>query len=119
MITNEKIKLALEELGKPVFYGIVFEDEVNDFNYFLYGEASIKKIDCKYYQDIEIIYVSENISNLNFYEIDIIEKMESIGLKFKGDGAYDRIQKSKTNAWVDTLTLTFSRPIRKNNESSI
>lgn len=119
-MTNDKIVEALESFGYPVFYN--FDDgdiaTLNNWNFFSYSESAIRKSNCKYYQDIEIIFVSEKTSNPNFFEIDIIEKIEKLGLKLNGDGQYEHFRKANTNDFVDTITLTFTRPISRRNESS-
>lgn len=119
-MTNEKIVQALESFGYPVFYN--FDDShissLDTWNFFSYSESTIRKVNCNYYQDIEIVFVSEKTSNPNYFEIDIIEKMESIGLKLNGDGQYEHFKKANTDDYIDTITLTFSRPIKKQNESN-
>lgn len=110
-MTNEKIVQALETFELEVFNRDFDITEVTSYNYFVYYESKIRKANCKYYQDIEVVYVSEKKSNPNYFEIDIIEKLESIGLKLNGDGEYGSFQKEGTNDFIDTLTLTFTRPV--------
>jgi hypothetical protein len=119
-MTNERIVQALEEFGLQVFTRDFADSEVTSYNYFVYYESKIRRVNSKYYQDVEVVYVSEKKSNPNYFEIDIIEALEKTGLKLKGDGEYGSFQKSNTDDYVDTLTLVFERPIRKStNETSI
>ena len=114
-MTNNQIVDALLIFGLPVFYNFDDNDssDLESWNFFSYSESSIRKFQCRYYQDIEIVYVSEKTTNNNFFEIDIIEKIEGLGLRMNGDGNYQHFRKSKTNDFVDVITLTFTRPIKK------
>jgi hypothetical protein len=120
-MTNEKIVQALEAFGLQVFTRDFADSEVKSYNYFVYYESKIRRVNSKYYQDVEVVYVSENQSNPNYFEIDVIEALEKTGLKLKGDGEYGSFQKPNTNEFVDTLALVFERPIKKaiTNETSI
>lgn len=109
---NEDIVKTLKKFELPVYKDLVYEDQIQDYNYFYYTESKIRKLGCKYYQDVTIVWVSENYSNDNFMEIKIIDEIEKLGLKMNGDGEYNHFQKSNTNQYVDTLELTFTRPIR-------
>lgn len=109
-MTNDKIVEVLQDFEIDIFYRDVSIDEVNKYNYFVYYETSMREENCKFYQNIEIVYVSENQSNTNYFEIDIINKMKSIGLKFIG-AEYDSFLKDNTDGYVDTIVFTFSRPV--------
>lgn len=118
---NEDIVKALESFNLQVFYNFDADDdnEITDYNFFSYAESTIRKVNSKFYQDIEIVYVSEKTSNNNYFEIDIINKIESLGLRLNGDGVYEHFKKANTNDFVDTITLTFTRPvIRKLSDES-
>ncbi len=112
-MTNEEIVEALKKFKLPIYKDIVYEEQITDYNYFFYTESKIRKSNCKFYQDISLVWVSENYSNDNYLEIDIINTIEKLGLVLNGDGVYSHFQKPNTNQYVDTLELTFTRVIKK------
>lgn len=113
-MTNEKIVETLTEKYKlPIFYRKVYEKDLKNYNYFIYGETELRKDACKYYQMIEVVWVTERGYNPGLQEIEIIATLESIGLRLSGNATYDEVQLSKTNQYLDIVTFRFSRPVKK------
>lgn len=113
-MTNEKIvKILKQKYNLPVFYRKVFEKDLKNYNYFIYGETNLRKDTCRYYQTIEVVWVTERGYNPGLQEIDIIETLESIGLRLAENATYDEVQISKTNQYLDIVTFHFSRPVKK------
>lgn len=111
-MTDEKIVQKLEEFNYPVFKDIILEDELSKgLNYFLFTEDAARVDGCKWYQDIKIQWVNENVSNENHFEKNIYESMKEIGLKLKGDISYEILNISDTNRYIQIVSFVFTRPI--------
>lgn len=108
-MTNEKIVETLKKYGLPVFYKQVPEEQLTNYNYFIYGETNLRRSNCKWYQTIEVIFVYEYSFDKTFSDIDIVEKLESIGLKLSDDIEYDNVSISKTNKSIEIVTYHFIR----------
>ena len=95
-MTNEKIvEILKQKYNLPVFY------------------RNLRKDACRYYQTIEVVWVTERGYNPGLQEIDIIETLESIGLRLAENATYDEVQISKTTQYLDIVTFHFSRPVKK------
>ena len=111
-MTNERIVEELEKLGYPAFKDDVLEDELeNGYNYFIFTETSARVDGCRWYQDITIKWVNENISNDNCFEKVIYNSMKGLGLKLNGDITYEIVEIADTNRYAQTVSFVFTRPI--------
>lgn len=111
-MTNERIVEELEKLGYPAFKDDVLENELNNnYNYFIFTETKARVDGCRWYQDITIKWVNENVSNENYFEKDIYNSMKAIGLKLNGDITYEIQEIGDTNRYVQIVSFIFTRPI--------
>ena len=108
-MTNEKIVETLKKYKLPVFYKKVPEEQLTDYNYFIYGETNLKRSNCRWYQTIQVILVYEYSFDKTFSDIDIVDELELIGLKLSGDIEYDNVSISKTNKSIEVVTYNFIR----------
>lgn len=108
---DENIVEELEKLGYPAFKDRVIENQVTNYNYFVFTENALRIDGCKWYQDILIQWISENYSNVNCFEKDIYNAMKGIGLKLKGDITYDLLELSDTNRYIQIVSFIFTRPV--------
>lgn len=111
MTNGERIVTALEPFGLPIFQNEIPEDKLDDMNFFYYRPVRLERNGTAHLlQVLEVAYVSEYQEDLQ--EEEIIDALESKGLKFR-IADYDRVQMVKTSAFVDIVTFTVVRPLKR------
>ena len=107
-MTDEKIVQALQTFKLPIGDKRIYENEVDDYNYFIIRKGRLERNNCaSYTKTIEIIYVYEGEQTIS--DKEIIETMEGIRLNFKYMEP-DDFRVASTNKWVDMNTYVFERP---------
>lgn len=111
-MTDEKIVNTLQKLKYEPFKNEATPDELEGiFKYCVYYNHSLAKQDQKYiHQILEFVFINEKEE---FDELEIISALENIGLTFQ-NGDYGRYKKVKGGDIVDSLTLRFARPRKRN-----
>ena len=111
-MTDEKIVKTLTELGYEVFKDEASAEDIKSYNYVVYYNSKLRPGDKRFiYQIIEFVFVNEDKKGFN--ETEIIDTLEKIGLTMSGDADYGKLKKVVDGKIVDTLTIRFSRPIRR------
>ena len=111
-MTAEQIVKTLTELGYEVFKDEASAQDVKSYNYVVYYYLKLRPGDKKIiYQIIEFVFVNEDKTGFN--ETKIIDELEKTGLTFSGDADYGKLKKVVDGEIVDTLTIRFSRPMRR------
>lgn len=111
---RNKIKEVLLELDTKIFYGIVPDNvEIDEWNYFVFGQEKIRKggssgTDLNGYWYVTIVrenFIPDEIV------LDVIDSVTSIvGLRLAdGDYEYSYVQKGSTNIIVEILELKFTK----------
>lgn len=86
----------------------MYENEVEDYNYFVIRKGRLTKNNCNSYtKTIEIIYVYDGEQIIS--DSEIIKSFEDIRLNFKYMDT-DDFRVGSTNKWVDMNTYVFERP---------
>lgn len=107
-MTDERIVEALQTFSLPIGDKRIYENEVEDYNYFIIRKGRLTRNNCaSYTKTIEIIYVYEGEQTIP--DKQIIEAMERIRLNFKYMEP-DDFRVANTNKWVDMNTYVFERP---------
>lgn len=111
---RNKIKEKLLELDTNIYYGIVPDNvDIEDWNYFVFGQEKISKggtsqTDLQGYWYVTI--VRENFIP-DETVLDVIEKITDIaGVRLAdGDCEYNYVQKGSTNIIVEMLQIRFTK----------
>ena len=104
---DEKIVEALEQFNLPIGNKRIYENEVENYNYFIIRKGRLAKNNCNSYtKTIEIIYVFEGEQKIT--DKQIIEAMEGIRLNFKYMEP-DDFRVANTDKWVDMNSYIFER----------
>lgn len=111
---RNKIKEKLLEIDTNLHYGIVSDNvEIQDWNYFVFGQERIKKggtsqTDLQGYWYVTIVRENFIPDEVVF---DVIEKVTDIpGVRLAdGDFEYEYIQKGSTNIIVEILEIRFTK----------
>lgn len=107
-MTDERIVEALQTFSLPIGDKRIYENEVDDYNYFIIRKGRLVKNNCaSYTKTIEIIYVYEGEQKIS--DKQIIEAIEGTRLNFKYMEP-DDFRVANTNKWVDMNTYVFERP---------
>lgn len=107
-MTDEKIVEALQTFNLPIGDKRIYENEVEDYNYFIIRKGRLARNNCaSYTRTIKIIYVYEGEQKIS--DKQIIEAIEGTRLNFK-DMEPDDFRVANTNKWVDMNTYVFERP---------
>lgn len=114
---RNKIQEKLLEIDKTIFYGLVPENtDIDDWNYIVFGQKSIKKksptsTDLQGYWYVTIVreeYIPDDVV------FEVIDKMESAGIRLADDECeYEYTTKGNTNIVVEILELKFTRTKKK------
>jgi len=110
--TDEKISAALDNVGLPVFYGEVPEDQLNGYNFIYYKPSALRKNSINTYGQNVIVILVTKLSDLD-KEMQIIEEMESIKMQAVGDAQYNRYQIGETTEFINVVAYTFVRTIKR------
>lgn len=109
-MTDEKIIEALETFNLPVGNKRIYENELDDYNYFVFRRGGLNESGCgRYVRRIYISYIYQGEQKISDFEI--INKIKGLGLNFTGT-ENDDFQLADTNDWIDMNTFTFERPER-------
>lgn len=106
---DEKIIKVLEEYKLPIGNKRIYENELDgNYNYFVFRRGELNESGCgRFVRTIYIHYVYEGEPKISDFEI--INKIKSLGLNFKGSEQSD-FQLADTNTWIDMNTFAFERP---------
>ncbi|WBX80125.1 hypothetical protein PD280_21405 [Virgibacillus salarius] len=118
MYMNKQRNKLVKDL-ETIFHLPVFEDEIAEdelpstANYFLvvYGDmratSSVKSV----YQEVFVVYVSEDNGDVEPTTLDILTVVSNIrGIEFNRT-IKERVQKNETDDFVDQVTLIFRRKL--------
>nr|DAV03358.1 MAG TPA: hypothetical protein [Caudoviricetes sp.] len=109
-MSDEKIIAALETFNLPVGNKRIYENELDDYNYFVFRRGGLVESGCgRYVRKIYISYVFQGEQKISDFEI--INKIRKLGLNFN-ETENDDFQLADTNDWIDMITFTFERPER-------
>ncbi len=109
-MTDEQIINKLEEFEIPVGNRRIYENELEDYNYFIFRRGRLIENGCgRYVRQIQIIYAYTGEQKISDYAI--INKIKELNLNFVGMDS-DDVQIADTNDWIDINTYTFERPER-------
>lgn len=109
-MNDEKIIEALETFNLPVGNKRIYENELDDYNYFVFRRGGLTESGCgRYVRRIYISYIYQGEQKISDFEI--INKIKQLGLNFVGT-ENDDFQLADTNDWIDMNTFTFERPER-------
>lgn len=109
-MSDEKIIAALETFNLPVGNKRIYENELDDYNYFVFRRGGLVESGCgRYVRKIYISYVFQGEQKISDFEI--INKIRKLGLNFS-ETENDDFQLADTNDWIDMITFTFERPER-------
>ena len=115
---RDNIKNKLLEIDDHIYYGIVPDDvEIDEWNYFVFGQRKIRKsgtsgIDLNGYWYVTIVredYIPDDVV------FNVIQKMGEIaGLRLAdGDFEYNYTTKGGTNIVVEILEIQFTKTIKR------
>lgn len=109
-MSDEKIIEKLEELGLPVGNKRIYENELDNYNYFIFRRGRLTGDNCdRYVRQIQVIYAYTGEQTIS--DFAIINKMKELNLNFVGMDS-DDVQIADTNDWIDLNIYTFERPER-------
>lgn len=111
---RNKIKEKLLEIDNQIYYGLVPENiEINEWNYFVFGQRKIRKsgtssTDLNGYWYVTIVrenYIPDDVL------FEVLDKMNEIaGLRLaEGEFEYNYTTKGNTNIVVEILELQFTK----------
>jgi hypothetical protein len=123
---NEKQKTYMKEQKELVITNLtanfnlpIFEDEISEdeitqtSNYFLvvYGDMHSTNSERQMYQEVYVVYVSENNPDVEETTVDIVSTIVKVkGFTFNRT-VKERLQKDDTDAYVDQVTIIFKRKL--------
>lgn len=109
---DEKIIKKLEEFKLPIGNRRIYENELADYNYFIFRRGKLRESGCnKFIRQIQIIYAFTGEQKISDFEI--ISKIKELNLNFINMDS-DDVQVADTNDWIDLNIYTFERPERGN-----
>lgn len=108
--SNEVIEKTLRETFKlPVYYA--FNEHIEDYHYFVYMPIKTRMdTKCVWYQEVAVVYVSINDTNLR--EDEIYRCLSSINLKPTDDIEYNRVPLSDKSTFADIVSFKCQRRAR-------
>lgn len=112
-MNDEKIIEKLEEFELPIGNRRIYENELDNYNYFIFRRGRLIESSCnKFVRQIQIIYAFTGEQKIS--DFDIINKIKELNLNFVGMDS-DDVQIADTNDWIDLNIYTFERPERGDN----
>lgn len=109
-MNDEKIIKKLEEFNLPIGNRRIYENEIIDYNYFIFRKGRLIENGCnRFTRQIHIIYAFTGEQKISDFEI--INKIKELNLNFVSMES-DDVQIADTNDWIDLNTYTFERPER-------
>lgn len=109
-MSDEQIIKELEQLGLPVGNKRIYENELDNYNYFIFRRGRLTGKNCdRYVRQIQVIYAYTGEQTIS--DFAIINKMKELNLNFVGMDS-DDVQIADTNDWIDLNIYTFERPER-------
>ncbi len=112
-MNDEKIIEKLEEFKLPIGNRRIYENELDNYNYFIFRRGRLIESGCnKFVRQIQIIYAFTGEQKIS--DFDIINKIKELNLIFVGMDS-DDVQIADTNDWIDLNIYTFERPERGDN----
>lgn len=110
----EKIEESLKNENFPIFYGLVSDEDMEVWNYYVYNRSKMEKAgntDYKQYYEVHIICENHIPEAMVTETIKKIKKIPGMRLAdIPVDYAYTK--KKNTDLVVEIATLTFVRQVR-------